>query len=93
MNTATLGGMRGALAIALVSAIPADTRGPVATLVFGVVVLSILLQGPLLARYTRRAFGHQETLNVADEPEPKVVEDSTQPLSPSPEAQVDDAIR
>ncbi|HLQ06150.1 MAG TPA: sodium:proton antiporter [Nitrososphaerales archaeon] len=93
MNTATLGGMRGALAIALVSAIPADSRGPVATLVFGVVVLSILLQGPLLARYTRRAFGHQETLNVADEPEPKVVEDSTQPLSPSPEAQVDDAIR
>ncbi|HEY6282704.1 MAG TPA: sodium:proton antiporter [Nitrososphaerales archaeon] len=92
MNTATLGGMRGALAIALVSAIPADTRGPVATLVFGVVVLSILLQGPLLTRYTRRAFGRQEKLPVRDMPEPKVPEDSAQPLSPSPEAQVDDVV-
>jgi monovalent cation:H+ antiporter, CPA1 family len=93
MNTATLGGMRGALAIALVSAIPTDSRGPVATLVFGVVVLSILLQGPLLTRYTRRAFGRQEKLPISDQPEPSVAEDSTQPLSPSPEPHVEDAVR
>jgi len=86
MNTATLGGMRGALAIVLVSAIPADSRGPVATLVFGVVVLSILLQGPLLTRYARRAFGRQEKLPAQDQSEPIAAEDSTQPLSPSPQA-------
>ncbi|MDG6985965.1 MAG: sodium:proton antiporter [Nitrososphaerota archaeon] len=62
MNTATLGGMRGALAIALVSAVPEATRQPVATLTFGVVMLSILLQGPLLSRYTTRTFGRQQTL-------------------------------
>ncbi|MDG6990196.1 MAG: cation:proton antiporter [Nitrososphaerota archaeon] len=62
MNTTMLGGMRGALAIALVSDIPFATRGPVATLTFGVVMLSILLQGPLLSRYTKRAFGAQQTL-------------------------------
>jgi NhaP-type Na+/H+ or K+/H+ antiporter len=62
MNTTALGGMRGALAIILVSAIPLSTRQPVATLTFGVVMLSILLQGPLLSRYTRRIFGRQETL-------------------------------
>ena len=66
MNTSTLGGMRGALAIALVSAIPVATRQPVATLTFGVVMISILLQGPLLARYVRRTFGRQETLQDFD---------------------------
>ena len=62
MNTTVLGGMRGALAIALVSAIPFGARQPVATLTFGVVMLSILLQGPLLSRYTGQTFGRQETL-------------------------------
>lgn len=63
MNTSTLGGMRGALAIALVSAIPdVPTRQAVATLTFGVVMLSILLQGPLLTSYTKGTFGRQETL-------------------------------
>jgi monovalent cation:H+ antiporter, CPA1 family len=62
MNTTALGGMRGALAIILVSAIPLSNRQPVATLTFGVVILSILLQGPLLSRYTRTVFGRQETL-------------------------------
>lgn len=66
MNTATLGGMRGALAIVLVSAIPIDTRTPVATLTFGVVMLSILVQGPLLTRYAQKAFGRQETLGRYD---------------------------
>jgi CPA1 family monovalent cation:H+ antiporter len=62
MNTATLGGVRGALAIVLVSTIPVATRQPVATLTFGVVMLSVLLQGPLLSRYTGQTFGRQETL-------------------------------
>jgi CPA1 family monovalent cation:H+ antiporter len=93
MNTATLGGMRGALAIALVSAIPADSRGPVATLVFGVVVLSILLQGPLLTRYTRRAFGRQEKLPIPEKQEPSMTEEPAQPLSPTPETQAEDAVR
>ena len=66
MNVATLGGMRGALAIALVSAVPADIRPSVATLTFGVVMISILIQGPLLTRYAKRAFGVQETLQTLD---------------------------
>ena len=66
MNTATLGGMRGALATVLVSAVPPTMQAPVATLTFGVVMLSILLQGPLLTRYTKRAFGRQETLQSFD---------------------------
>ena len=69
MNSTALGGMRGAVAIVQVAAIPLDapgTEGAVATLTFGVVMLSILLQGPLLNRYTRRFFGHQETLAKYD---------------------------
>ncbi|MDG6909386.1 MAG: sodium:proton antiporter [Nitrososphaerota archaeon] len=66
MNTASLGGMRGALAIVLVSAVPLDSQAPVAALTFGVVMLSILLQGPLLTRYIRRSFGSQETLQKFD---------------------------
>lgn len=63
MNTTALGGMRGAVAIVLIFAITdAVTKQTVATLTFGVVMLSILLQGPLLTRYTRRYFGRQETL-------------------------------
>jgi len=67
MNVATMGGMRGALAIALVSAVPADVRSSVATLAFGVVIISILLQGPVLTRYTRRVFGEQKTLGSFDQ--------------------------
>ena len=66
MNTTALGGIRGALAIVLVSAIPSAMQSQVATLTFGVVMLSILLQGPLLARYTTRFFGRQETLSEFD---------------------------
>lgn len=67
INTATLGGMRGALAIVLVFDAPEPTRTAVATLAFGVVMLSILVQGPLLARYTQRTFEHQEQLPTADD--------------------------
>ena len=62
MNTSALGGMRGALAIVLVSAVPPGIRAQVATLTFGVVMLSILVQGPLLSSYARQTFGRQETL-------------------------------
>ena len=69
MNTTVLGGMRGALAIALVSAIgDSAIRAQVATLTFGVVMLSILLQGPLLVRYSGRAFGRQTQLPVPPGP-------------------------
>ncbi|MDG6920000.1 MAG: sodium:proton antiporter [Nitrososphaerota archaeon] len=88
MNTSTLGGMRGALAIALVSAVPLAVRQPVATLTFGVVMLSILLQGPLLGRYTRRVFGHQETLEGTETGDPvrgaDAPADPAEPLSPEP---------
>ena len=70
MNVAALGGMRGALAIALVSAIPDNAlRSEVATLTFGVVMLSILVQGSLLVRYAGRTFGRQTTLPVSPQPE------------------------
>lgn len=66
MHTGVLGGMRGALAIVLVSAIPPPTRGAVATLTFGVVMLSILLQGPLLDRYARATFGPRRSISESD---------------------------
>ncbi|MDG6912884.1 MAG: cation:proton antiporter, partial [Nitrososphaerota archaeon] len=97
MNVSTLGGMRGALAIALVSAVPLAARQPVATLTFGVVMLSILLQGPLLERYANRVFGHQETLQSgeADEAPPArgPAQTSAEPLSPEPEERDDDELR
>ena len=66
MNVTALGGMRGALAIALVSAIPDDAlRAQVATLTFGVVMLSIVFQSPLLVRYAGRTFGRQATLPIS----------------------------
>ncbi len=63
-NVAMLGGMRGALSIALVATIPADFPGRdlIASMTFGVAILSIILQGPLLTRYAGRAFGRQQTL-------------------------------
>ena len=97
MNTSALGGMRGALAIALVSAIPLATRQPVATLTFGVVMLSILLQGPLLSRYTRRAFGRQETLQPYASYEAIYDIESAPPpaeaLSPDPGGRATDELR
>jgi Na+:H+ antiporter len=63
-NVAMLGGMRGALSIALVSSLPIDLPGysTVVNMTFGVAVISILLQGPLLGAYANRAFGRQVTL-------------------------------
>ncbi|MDE1854198.1 MAG: sodium:proton antiporter [Thaumarchaeota archaeon] len=96
MNTATLGGMRGALAIVLVSAIPFATRAPVATLTFGVVMLSILLQGPLFTSYTGRTFGRQEKLSNFGAYEGMYdmdVERSAQALSPDGKGRDDDELR
>jgi CPA1 family monovalent cation:H+ antiporter len=63
-NTAFLGGMRGALSIALVASLPNTISGysTVVNMTFGVAVLSILLQGPLLSAYVKHAFERQQTL-------------------------------
>ena len=67
-NTAMMGGVRGALYIALaaslgtytvVSAADAQT---ITTMVLGVAFLSIVIQSPLMARYVRRKFSGQQTL-------------------------------
>jgi CPA1 family monovalent cation:H+ antiporter len=61
MNVALLGGMRGALSIALVATIPTTLIGysTVVNMTFGVAVISILLQGPLLEVYAKRTFRQQ----------------------------------
>jgi CPA1 family monovalent cation:H+ antiporter len=66
-NVAMLGGMRGALSIALVASLPSTITGypTVVNMTFGVAVISILLQGPLLSLYSRRTFGRQQTLPEA----------------------------
>ena len=67
-NTAMIGRGRGALSIALavslgaVTAIsPSDTQ-TIATMVFGVAFLSIVIQAPLMAQYVKRRFGNHEAL-------------------------------
>jgi Na+:H+ antiporter len=68
-NVTVLGGMRGALSIVLVAALPTDLAGRdvVVEMTFGIAVLSILLQGPLLGAYVKRAFGRQEKLPETSE--------------------------
>jgi len=57
-NVAVLGGMRGALSIVLVASIPASMPGSglVASMTLGVAFISIVVQGPLLMRYTSKNF-------------------------------------
>src|SRR5213594_1558001 len=57
-NVAMLGGMRGALSIALVASLPATipSRDVITSMVLGVAFVSIILQGPLLSSYVRRKF-------------------------------------
>jgi len=57
-NVALLGGMRGALSIVLVASVPTTVpaRELIVTMTLGVAFLSIVLQGPLLTRYTSRVF-------------------------------------
>jgi len=71
-NVAMIAGMRGALSIALVASLPTTLPeyATVVNMTFGVAVLSILLQGPLLTTYARRTFGRQQTLVEASPAEP-----------------------
>ncbi len=57
-NVAMLGGMRGALSIALAASIPATvaSRDLIATMVLGVAFISIMGQGPVLSRYITSRF-------------------------------------
>ena len=83
-NVAMIGGMRGALSIVLVASLPTDlpAHDTLVAMTFGVVVISILLQGPLLSIYTRRAFGRQQTLAESSAPsDPPTVEAPALPAS------------
>src|SRR5439155_18262702 len=57
-NVAMLGGMRGALSIALVASLPATipSRGVITSMVLGVAFISIMLQVDMLSGYVRRRF-------------------------------------
>lgn len=57
-NVAMLGGMRGAISIALAATIPSSltARDMIATMVLGVAFASIMIQGPLLSRYINARF-------------------------------------
>lgn len=74
-NVTMLGGMRGALAIALVSTLgttlPADQFSLLVNLTFGVALVSILVQGPILTRYATRSFGRQQLLDEVPKTEPE----------------------
>lgn len=65
-NVAMLGGVRGALSIALAASLSATAVvsgsdiGTIETMVFGVAFLSITIQTPLLSRYVARRFGDRQ---------------------------------
>lgn len=69
-NTAMMGGVRGALSIALAASLGAFTvvsaadAQTITTMVLGVAFLSIVIQSPLMARYVRRRFENQQTLEA-----------------------------
>ena len=64
-NIATLGGVRGALSIALLATLASSNvlsdgdLSTVTTMVLGVVFISIIIQVPLLSRYASRQFGRR----------------------------------
>lgn len=56
-NVAMLGGMRGALSVALVATLPeSDVKEILKTITFGVVLASLIIQYPVLTRYIKKAF-------------------------------------
>ena len=67
-NVAMLGGVRGALSIALAASLTASTvvsasaAHTVDTMVLGVVFLSIAIQAPVLSRYIKRKFGNEQLM-------------------------------
>lgn len=68
-NTAMLGGVRGALSIALVASLAGSVLmsesdiQTITTMVVGVAFLSIVVQAPLLSRYIKKKFGSQQQLD------------------------------
>ncbi len=69
-----LGGMRGALSIALVATLPVNLPGHdvIVDMTSGVAIISTLVQGPLLTAFVKRAFGRQQTLAEATQGAPEV---------------------
>ena len=68
-NVAMLGGMRGALSIALAASVPltvisAADQATLSTLVLGVAFLSISVQAALLFRYIKRRFASEQNVTV-----------------------------
>jgi NhaP-type Na+/H+ or K+/H+ antiporter len=63
--------VRGALSIALAASVGAFTvvsaadAQTITTMVLGVAFLSIVIQSPLMARYVRRRFENQQTLEAS----------------------------
>ncbi|MGI0027787.1 MAG: cation:proton antiporter, partial [Nitrosopumilaceae archaeon] len=56
-HVAMIGSMRGALSVALVGTLPeSDFKETLQTITFGVVLGSLIIQYPMLARYVRKAF-------------------------------------
>ncbi|MGI0075643.1 MAG: hypothetical protein ACREA5_06840, partial [Nitrosotalea sp.] len=52
-----IGGMRGALSVALVATLPeSDVKEILKTITFGVVLSSLIIQYPVLSRYIKKAF-------------------------------------
>jgi CPA1 family monovalent cation:H+ antiporter len=56
-NIVMIGGMRGALSVALVATLPeSEFKDILKTITFGVVLSSLIIQYPVLSRYIRKAF-------------------------------------
>jgi CPA1 family monovalent cation:H+ antiporter len=61
-----LGGMRGALSVALVASLPienvgnSNTKDIIATLTFGVVLLSLIIQYIAITKYVKKAFPNDD---------------------------------
>ena len=65
-NIVMIGGMRGALSVALVATLPeSEFKEILKTITFGVVLSSLIIQYPVLSRYIKKAFPEttQETRN------------------------------
>jgi len=63
-NVVWIGGMRGALSVALVATLPeSEFKATLQTITFGVVLSSLIIQFPALSRYIKKAFPN----NIAEE--------------------------
>jgi CPA1 family monovalent cation:H+ antiporter len=63
-NVVWIGGMRGALSVALVATLPeSEFKETLQTITFGVVLASLIIQFPALSRYIKKAFPD----NIAEE--------------------------